>query len=594
MVLFGLMPALMAIPARPGKIVYTQPDGSRIEIYRHGDEWGHWTTDAAGRVLQKDKDGFFRVMEGVDAETAARAASIRRAAIRRQGATVARKGEHVAVGQKHFLVILVEFSDLSFSMGDANTAFTNLLNQEGYSVNGGTGSAHDFYYDNSHGYFEPLFDVYGPVTLSNTKAYYGGNDSNGNDKKPEYAVKEGCEMLNGQINFAQYDNDGDEAVDLVFMYYAGYGEADSDDDDSIWPHQWELSSAGLSLTLDGKKVDKYACTNELVGYGTLKGKLCGIGTACHEFGHAMGLPDFYDTDYTTNGQAAAMFSFSTMDSGAYNNEGRTPACFTVEERIMLGWLDETEAIKEFTKPGNITLQSVNHDIAYKIPTDQDGEYFLLECRGSDGWDAHLLAHGLTVTHIDKSNRTVTQSSGSSTAYNLWYNWEAKNAINENGKHPCCYIIPSADQSNLLFGHTLYQGYYYFDDEKAPQIPFPGSKNVTSYTPKSWNGVETEISLTNIAYANDQVTFRVEMPSSGLDYPVIANPENGVYAHGSSFALEIVESENYTVSSVKWYFDETLVQGTSLTLNQDGIHTVEAEVTLDDGRTMTVTLEILVG
>ena len=334
-----------AVPARHGFIRATQPDGSVIMIQKHGDEFFHWVSDSSGQIVEKDADGFYRPVSASKLNARRAAAAIRRQAVNRARRSPAKTG--IASGQKHFLVILVQFSDLSFQSSTAQSDFSNLLNQNGYSVNGGTGSARDFYYDNSGGKFEPIFDVYGPVTLNNNKAYYGGNDSNGNDKKPGYAVRDACDALNSSVNFAQFDNDSDGEVDLVFMYYAGYGEADSDDEDSIWPHQWELSARGISTTLDGKKIDKYACTNELIGNGDRAGTMCGIGTACHEFGHAMGLPDFYDVDYAENGLSAAMFSFSTMDSGSYNNDGRTPPYFTVEERILLGWINEADAFREF-------------------------------------------------------------------------------------------------------------------------------------------------------------------------------------------------------------------------------------------------------
>ena len=98
------------------------------------------------------------------------------------------------------------------------------MNEPGYSVNGGTGSARDYYYDNSHGAFEPVFDVYGPVQLDKPYSYYGENYWNGDDKRPEEAIIDGCKKLDADIDFSRYDNDGDGKVDLVFMYYAGKGE----------------------------------------------------------------------------------------------------------------------------------------------------------------------------------------------------------------------------------------------------------------------------------------------------------------------------------------------------------------------------------
>ena len=577
----------LCVPAYPGLIRYTQPDGSVISIRQHGDEFFHWTTDASGQVVEKGADVFYRPVSESQLNARRAAASIRRTAVNRARRSVAKAG--IASGQKHFLVILVQFSDLSFQSSTANADFTALLNEHGYNVNGVTGSARDFYYDNSCGAFEPIFDVYGPVTLSNNKAYYGGNDSGGNDKAPEKAVQQACQALDSQVDFSLFDNDGDEEVDLVFMYYAGYGEADSDDEDSIWPHQWELTSGGITLTLDGKKIDKYACTNEREGDS---GDMCGIGTACHEFGHAMGLPDFYDTDYETNGQSAGMFFFSTMDSGSYNNDGKTPPYFTIEERIMLGWIDESAFI-EFSHSGSYTIPSVSNNVAYKTPTDMNGEYFVYECRGSNGWDAGLPsgANGLIVTHVDKSSRSVNISGGTYSASTLWSNWTDYNSINENGKHPCCYIVPAPDQSNLLYGHTLYQGNYYFNPSYSNKIPFPGSQSVRTFTAKSWNGVDSDIQLSDISYSNNQVALYATVPSNTLDYNVIANPGNGVYAAGSQFEFALEESEAQPVESVDWYFDDEPVNGTSVTLTA-GTHLVEAHLTLSTGATKILELTIV--
>lgn len=582
--------AALAVPARRGLFPYTQPDGSTIMIQKHGDEFCHWTTDASGRLVEKDAQGYYRPADASRLETRKAAARIRRTALNNARRMPRKAG--IASGQKHFLVILVEFSDVHFASSTANQDFTNLLNLQGYSVNGGTGSARDFYYDNSGGAFEPIFDVYGPVTLANNQAYYGGNDSNGDDKAPEIALQQGCQALDSQINFAQYDYNSDGDVDLVFMYYAGYGEADSDDEDAIWPHQWELYDGGrITLRLDNKRINSYACTNEIIGFGDLAGSMCGIGTACHEFGHAMGLPDFYDTDYSTNGQSAGMFFFSTMDNGSYNNEGRTPPYFTVEERILLGWITES-SFREFTKSGNYTIPSVSGNIAYKTPTDQNGEYFVYECRGSNGWDSGLESHGLVVTHVDKSSRSVSLSSGSATASSLWSNWQDHNAINENGKHPCCYVVPAPAQSNLLYGHTLYQGNYYFSSSYSSKIPFPGSENVRTYTAKSWNGVNSDIQLSNISYSNNQVTLYATVPSTTLNYNAIANPGNGVYAAGSDFTLELKESEAHPVSSVAWYFDDEPVSGSSVQLTA-GTHLVEAHLSLSDGTSQILELIIFV-
>ena len=72
---------LTAIPARPGKFSVTQPDGSRLVLERHGDEWGHWLTDASGNIVRKDADGFYRIVSEEDASSLRETAARRRTVI---------------------------------------------------------------------------------------------------------------------------------------------------------------------------------------------------------------------------------------------------------------------------------------------------------------------------------------------------------------------------------------------------------------------------------------------------------------------------------------------------------------------------------
>ena len=585
--------SVMAKPAKPGFIRYVQPDGSIVLIQRHGDEWGHWTTDDKGRVVRKETDGFYRPIEGMTPTKAARGAALRRKAARQMRSAVQSKAP-VALGQKKFLLILVEFSDLEFKVENAHEAFDNMMNQPGYSVNGATGSARDFYYDNSHGVFEPVFDVFGPVKLEKEMAYYGENDENENDGRPHEAVRDAVVMLDGEVDFSQYDHDNDGEVDLVFMIYAGKGEADGGDDDSIWPHQWNLQYGGINLTLDGKTIDRYACGSELDGSGNMDG----IGTVCHEFGHAMGLPDFYDTDYDVNGQPRTLLSYSTMDAGTYNNNGRTPPYFNMEELIILGWLDES-AIREFQKDGEYTLEPVDNNVAYKTLTDMEGEYFVYECRTLSGWDRYIPAPGLIVYHVDKSDRQVEIKDGygrsyQNTAKDLWLNWSYTNAINENGEHPCFYVVASGAPEDVSFGMKYYSGYgYYFDSQYNDRLPFPGQDKVTEYIPVSWNGVPSEVAMSEIGFSSDKVSFRVQgISTSMLDYPVIANPGQGRYKAGSQFAFSLILPTEYTAREVNWFFDDARVNAASVTLSA-GTHVVEAQVSTEGGRKDIVTLEIQV-
>ena len=585
--------SVVAKPAKPGFFRYVQPDGSVVQIQRHGDEWGHWTTDDKGRVVRREADGFYRPVEGMTPTKAAQNAAIRRKAARQMRSSALSKAP-VAMGQKKFVLILVEFSDQAFEVENPHEAFDNMMNQQGYSASGATGSARDFYFDNSHGVFEPVFDVFGPVKLEKEMAYYGKNDESGSDERPEEAVRDAVVMLDEEVDFSQYDLDNDGGVDLVYMIYAGKGEADGGSEDSIWPHQWDLRYGGINLTLDGKKIGRYACGSELDGSGDIDG----IGTVCHEFGHAMGLPDFYDTDYDANGQPRTLLGYSTMDVGSYNNRGRTPPYFNMEERILLGWMNEN-AIRELRKDGEYTLESVDNNVAYKTLTDMDGEYFVFECRTLTGWDRYIPAPGLVVYHVDKSERQVEILDGFGhsyqyTAKDLWFNWSYTNAINENGEHPCFYVVASGAPEDVSFGMTYYSGYgYYFDSQYNNRLPFPGQDNVTEYIPVSWNGVASDAKISEIDFSSGKVTFRVQgLSTIILDYPVIDNPGQGRYKAGSQFELSLLVPMDYKVGEVKWFFDDARVNAESVTLSA-GAHVVEAQVSTEGGRKDIVTLEIQV-
>lgn len=593
-----------ARPAHRGKFTYVQPDGTTIVLQRHGDEFLHWTTDASGRAVEMDEDGYYRVMDAAQWTARRNAARMRRATVRRGREAMQRKAVDLNQGERHIPVFLIAFKDKAFKISSPYEAFSNLLNEEGYSTNGGTGSVRDFYVDNSHGKFQPVFDVYGPVTLDGKVSDYGANDSSGNDKAPEVALFEAAKALDDEIDFSQYDYDGDGSVDMILFYYAGWNEAEGGATTTIWPHQWSVqysqdATVRAGNNFDGKKLGNYFCTSEL----NYNAELCGIGTTCHEFAHSLGLPDFYDTDYGdsgwtvgyNHGMAASAYTYSVMDYGNDNNEGRTPCNFNVEERILLGWL-EPSAMVELTEEGPLAIPSVNEDIAYKCPTSMDGEYFMLECRTLTGWDRYLPGGGgLIIYHVDKSSNqlTVRNQYGSErtvTAQSLWTTNFSWNAINETALHPCYYIVPAMDQDRIAqeCSTGAYAGYLLPYDET--RIPFPGKSGVTEYSPIDWNGVDSAFTFEDIAFDGTEVSLTVKKKSGDVDFNVIADA--GSYTAGDRFTFELIEAEGRHPETVAWYFDGESVQADSVSLTA-GEHVVEARLTYADGRYEMLTLEITV-
>lgn len=389
-----------AVPAKHGLRTLRQPDGSTVQVRLMGDESSHFYTTPEGQTLKRNAQGM--LVPAAESEIAAMKASAkdRRAARRlpiRRVAADANESQVPHIGSPKIPVLLVQYSDYKFKDADPLATFNNFF------ATGAT-SAYQYFADQSNGKFTPQFDVYGPYTLPNKRSYYGGNDSDGYDLRVGTMVGQACNGLNYQIDYSQYDNDGDGECDVVIVLYAGDGEASSYDDDAenaVWPCQWELSSSdyGKYLRLDQTKVDLFAVFNELNG-SNLK-KIDGIGTFCHEFSHCLGLPDFYDTQY---GPHFGMANWSLMDYGSYNDDGYTPIGYSAYEKEFMGWIEIPEAVENtHYSLTAMNQKSLDTDMAVRVTNNSDkNEYYILENRAKQGWDKFMPAEGMMITHVTYS------------------------------------------------------------------------------------------------------------------------------------------------------------------------------------------------
>ena len=561
---------LAASPARPGGVVYTQPDGTILEIFLHGDEWGHWVTDREGRLLDLDAKGFYRLstrsLHAVRRQVSSQGRILRRLA------AAAAEGEQDgrALGTHKVLVLLIEFADKSFSITAPKTAFSNMLSQKGYDINGATGSVWDYFNDNSRGAYNPVFDVYGPVKLSKSMASYGKNNSEtGRDNfpGPELALVDACNKLDVAVDFSQYDEDGDGVVDMILFYFAGYDEAEGGPADAIWSHQWDVQASSdqkaRNTTLDGVRLGSYFCTSELQGNsGTVMG---GIGSTVHEFSHHLGLPDFYDTDGAENGQTTGMYFYSAMSYGLYNNEGRTPPYLNSEELDMLGWTEGAD-VRELPE-GETTLEGIQGRKAYRIPTSMDGEYYVLECRDGSGWDSPL-PQGLLIYHVDRSERIVFEGYPASV---LWSEWRSSNVINALGSHPCCHIVPASQPTSLY-----YQG-------GVEAIPFPGSSQVTAYQPVDWDGVPSSTMVSGIRYAGGTVSL-VARSDTGKNVNGLVTDTSGEPLEGVLIRVEPAGIQGYTDDSGLYFLSLEDYKGESsleVTASKEGYVSVTHQLELQE-------------
>lgn len=371
------------------------------------------------------------------------------------------------IGTPNFLVILVSFTDIPFNSTNATT-MQNQISQTNYTANGATGSVKDYFYDNSMGTLNANFTVVGPYTLSHNQAYYGAETEYDNDSLPREMIAEACSLANQDVNFANFDNDNDGYIDMIHVIYAGRGQHNGGGTDAIWAHSWTLPTLP---SFDGVNAYRYSCSNELRTTTSVDG----IGTICHEMGHVLGLPDFYDTDYDgSGGQAIHLSSWDLMAGGSYNNSSKTPPYLSALERQMLGWLTP---ITLTANTSNCTLPAISDsNKAYKVALSTN-EFFMFEHRNKKKWDAYTSAKGMLVFHGDNS------------LINHWVNSRI-NDINVDPYDRGYFIIPaSGDSTNI----------------NSTSTTFPGSTNQTTFINSTLkNGTPTGKSLIGIAYGADSV------------------------------------------------------------------------------------------
>lgn len=447
-----------AVPAKRGQWqVLTLADGSKVQAELKGDEHSHYWMAADGRAFTLSSESDFavladrQVLEQQRQQRLARRQNVRKAAPRKAGEF----GKPTSyTGSKKGIIILVEFPEKEessstgsgtstevipaklFAADNTQEVFEDMANKVGYTDSyGSVGSVHDYFDSQSNGQFDLTFDVMGPVTVSEPMKFYAGK---GGLENVHEMIIEACKLVDDQVKWSDYDWNDDGYVDQVYVMYAGKGQADGGGYYTIWPHEYELSSAlspdgfrpGEPLKLQDMKIDTYACGPELNG----SGKRDGIGTLCHEFSHCMGLPDFYDT--RDNGDNYGMFTWSLMDYGCYNGDGYVPCNYTGYERWFCGWIEPTELAADTVVTDMKSLADYG-DVFIIYNQAHRNEYLILQNIQQTGWDAKAYGNGLLVMHVD---------------YDYWY-W-ASNEVNNTPDHQRCTVIPADNNFNTYFDNDI--------------------------------------------------------------------------------------------------------------------------------------------
>ncbi len=522
----ALLPiAALAVPADPTPITLFQPTGYAFQARQWGDEYLHgfetldgWTVvfdEARGAwaYAERAPDGTLhasRALVGEDPPPADASPHLRPVGPGLQRSQMLRSatgGESIqpappTTGTANVPVILVNFADRSTTYTPAN--FASLL------FGTGTWSMKDYYEEVSYGQFSVSAGpsgVAGWYTAANGHDYYGANDASGDDMWPGDLVYEAAVAADGAgFNFAPYDQDGDCYVDALVVVHQGTGEEASAQATDIWSHKWSLNGAlywgrshhGEFTTNDVcpaggfVKVNGYTIQPEIYAGG-----ISTVGVYVHEYGHALGLPDLYDTDYSSEGVGM----WSVMAAGSWcgvSRNGDRPSHMDPWSKRKLGWVTPQQVTG--TLPNEAVVQAATAADVYQLLSGNPtigGEYFLVENRQQVSFDAGLPGAGLLVWHID----------------------EAKS--NNNGEcypgGPSCatqHYKVAVEQADGLWDLEKNQDWGDSGD------PYPGSTGNNRFdgtsTPSSalYSGTASNVSVTSISASGQTMTATLSIEGGG--------------------------------------------------------------------------------
>lgn len=244
-------------------------------------------------------------------------------------------------------------------------------------------SMKQYYEQQSGGSYTFDGQVAGWYTADHPAAYYGGNvpAPDGNDKAARSLVFEALTKA-GQdptIDLSEYDawdrddydgdgvfNEPDGIIDHLMVVHAGVGEEAGGGKlggDAIWSHR---SSLGLVAVPGGKSTsDRFGGLLGASDY-TIEPEDGAGGVFAHEYGHDLGLPDEYDTQYTGTGEPVSYWSIMSSGSWAGKVPGTEPTGFSpyAKELLQAGhggnWLTGTTLNeKDITSAGTTVLIDEN-------------------------------------------------------------------------------------------------------------------------------------------------------------------------------------------------------------------------------------------
>jgi M6 family metalloprotease-like protein len=544
----------LGVPALPIIHILSQPDGSEFKARQWGDEWNSGFETIEGYTIIKNSatevweyavpDGEGGLASSGDAVYANEVPVDIQLHVRPEQSESPKMSPDAEeapdevvppTGTANIPVLLGTFSDTNPVY--TTTDFNALL------FGTGTNSMKDYYQEVSYGKFSVSpgpAGVKGWYRASGTHEYYGAPSGTSKDAHRGEFAKEIVAAADASVNFAPYDSDGDCYVDTVVIVHQGTGQEASGVANDIWSHSWSLSGAGVgeyttndTASCGAIKVNRYVMQPEKYGTG-----MTTVGVFAHEFGHALGLPDLYDTDDSSEG----IGKWGLMAGGSWNYvsiSGDRPAHLSAWSKYKLGWV--TPAVVSGTKTNEAISASCNQADVYRFSTSTATEYFLLENRQRCGFDAGLPGAGLAIWHVDETKSTNREECKTATGCaSLHYKVALEQADG---------LFDLENNRNRGDSGDLYVSGKVFTSTSTPNsLAYGGTNNNISVTNISGSASEMTATLATVSpvctvYA--ALPVRVTMYPSGTAY-VYFRPH--LWWNGSAMSYNTVPA----LGSYYWY------------------------------------------
>lgn len=379
-------------------------------------------------------------------------------------ASVAEQEYNGDVRKDNVLVLTIDFPDYeksSITQEETDMWYENythehfqnmIFGEDGYEGPNGKNlvSMKQYYEAQSGGSYTVDGTVAGWYTADHPAAYYGGNipAPDGSDGRPRELVFEALKKAGADpdVDLSEYDvwdrddydNDGvhaepDGIIDHLMVIHAGVGEeagGGSLGGDAIWSHRWNL---GGLIAVPGGESDSDRFDGQLAAYDyTIEPEDGAAGVFAHEYGHDLGLPDEYDTQYSGEGEPISFWSLMSSGSWAGKVPGTEPPGMSAYAKEMLqtlhggNWLSGTtidasevsdDSVSVLLDEG-VTKGSNNDAVRVNLPDKlnvlnepAEGKYEYYGGKG-DETDNRMVA---TVDLTDKTNATLD--------FDAWYNIE---------------------------------------------------------------------------------------------------------------------------------------------------------------------------